>query len=819
MSAKKQTPVKETVTKPNSQAASSNIYDSLIRGRELYFLLGFVVLICWFVFSEFISLKKVYLFRDIGSDSINIYFPWLTCVSDYLKHDSAPGWSFSQGLGQNIYPIWLGDFFSDVLVYFDKSKIPYGLAFIEVIKIFLTSFVFYKFLKALKLSAYSALVFALLYSFSGFVIVGGSWVIFSIEALYIAIILYGFERWLNHRKYFWFVTGIMMLSFLQPFLLLPYTIVLAAYICARYFDVRKGDTKAFVMFLFQTVALAAIGVAMSAVQLLPDVLQYLESPRVGGESTFFEKLQQQSAFGFADDLLRFTTTFRAFGSDMLGTGNSFKGWQNYLEAPLFYCGIFCLVAFPQFFSSLNKKQKYFYGAITVLFCLPIIFPYFRYAFWAFSGDYFRTFSLVVVLLMVMFSARAISYIEQSGKINKIVLGATVLLLLILLYTPAREFKAGIDTGLRSFVTFLLFAYAALLFGLSQANYRSVSKVVLLLLCIVEVTYFSNITVNKREAMSAALLKQKVGYNDYSVDAVNYLKQSDNSFFRVNKDYSSGLAMHASINDAKVQGYYGTSSYYSFNQKNYIKFLGDLDVINVKDENSTRWAKGLVDRPILFSIASGKYWLSKSPGNGIASMGFDSINKFGDVKVYKNKYALPFGFTYDKAIDEVSFKKLSPSQKDFCLLRACIIPSEDKATFAALKPFALSDTTAALNFDNYSAYVNERKKDQFAITKFTENDITGSINVTEPKMLFFSIPFDEGWTVKVNNGDGKLYRVNAGLTGLWLNKGQSTVQLSFVPRLKHKGLAISAIAFLCFAGLLAIGFVRSRKTKDNPEAVS
>ena len=267
------------------------------------------------------------------------------------------------------------------------------------------------------MSNFSALIFSILFSFSGFIILGGCWAIFSTEALYIAIILYGFERWLNHQKFFWFVFGIMCLAFLQPFLLLPYTIVLSTYICARYFDIHEVTSKTFFIFIIKTIGLASIGVAISCYQLLPDALQYLESPRVGGESSFFAKLQQQSMFGLADDALRFTTTFRAFGSDMIGTGSNFRGWQNYLEAPLFYCGIFCLVAFPQFFSSLTNRQKWFYGSITALFCTPILFPYFRYAFWAFSGDYFRAFSLVIVIFMVMFSARAISikYLCRSSK--------------------------------------------------------------------------------------------------------------------------------------------------------------------------------------------------------------------------------------------------------------------------------------------------------------------------------------------------------------------------------------------------------------------
>ncbi len=797
--------------------ADSNLYDSFIKGKELYYLLGLVLLVCYIVFSDFISLKKVYLFRDIGSDSLNIYFPALASMSDYLKNESVLGWSFQQGMGQNMFPMSIGDFFSNFLTYFDKSKIPYGLVFIEILKIFLTSFVFYKFLKELKLSNYSSLIFSFLYSFSGFMIVGGCWTIFSVEALYAAIILFGFERWLNHGKFLWLVIGITLMAFLQPFFLFMYTILLSVYAIVRYYDVKEKDTKQFLFFIGKTIGLAIVAVLMSSYQLFADLLQYTESPRVGGEASLFARLQAHGMFEFADPVLRFTTVFRSFGSDMLGTGNNFKGWQNYLEAPDFYCGILCLVTFPQFFSSLTKRQKYFYGALTFVFCLPILFPYFRYAFWAFSGDYFRTFSLFIIFIMVVFSARAISYIEQTGKINKVVLGVTVLFLLFLLYTPSAQFKGAINTNLRTFVTVLIFCYAGILFGLTQtSSIKNLSKVSLLILCVIELSSFSSITVNKRDVVTKFVLNDKVGYNDYTVEAVNYLKQNDKEFYRLNKDYSSGLAIHSSINDAKVQGFYGTPSYFSFNQKNYIKFLGDLNVIDVKDENSTRWAKGLADRPILFSIASGKYWLSKRTDNAVVNMGFDSIAKFGDVKVYKNRYSLPFGFTYNKAIGEDEFKKMSPTQKDFCLLRACVIGNEDKSTFNSLVPFNLSDTNAVFSYDNYLAYVNDLRKDGFNITKFSENNIIGNVNTAESKILFFSMPFDEGWAATLNGKEAKLYRLNCGLTGLLTQKGANTVELTFTPRYKNKGAMVSLIALFVFIALLAFSYFKNKSKLSTQE---
>src|SRR6185437_4515563 len=106
---------------------------------------------------------------------------------------------------------------------------------------------------------------------------------------------------------------------------------------------------------------------------------------------------------------------------------------------------------------------------------------------------------------------------------------------------------------------------------SKTSMRSMARPLIFFCCFVEILFSSYTTINKRDAMQKNELTNKVGYSDYTVDIVSYLKQHDNSFYRIQKDYFSGLAMHRSINDAKAQGYYGTTSYHSFNQKNYKKF--------------------------------------------------------------------------------------------------------------------------------------------------------------------------------------------------------------------------------------------------------
>jgi uncharacterized membrane protein YfhO len=100
-----------------------------------------------------------------------------------------------------------------------------------------------------------------------------------------------------------------------------------------------------------------------------------------------------------------------------------------------------------------------------------------------------------------------------------------------------------------------------------------------------------------------------------------------------------------------------------------------------------------------------------------------------------------------------------------------------------------------------------------ITKFSENNIIGNVNTADFKILFFSIPFDEGWKATINGKDAKLYRLNCGLTGLMTQKGNNSVELKFTPRFKNIGAMASLISLLIFVGLLAVNFYRN-KSKSN-----
>jgi uncharacterized membrane protein YfhO len=486
----------------------------------------------------------------------------------------------------------------------------------------------------------------------------------------------------------------------------------------------------------------------------------------------------------------------------------------------------------------------------------------------FIGDYYKHgLSLFLPLAFIIYAIWALNHIIKERKINWIVLLGTLAFLLTLLYYP--YFSGGafnssyrpLDTDLRTVVVMFLLLYTGGLLAFKFIKQKQIALLVLLGLVVVEAGYMSNKTVNSREAITKAEYNSKVGYNDYAKDGAAHIKSIDDGFYRVNKDYRTQLTQHASLNDAKMQKFYGTPSYSSFNQLNYIRFLIEIGEINPENEFESRWANGLQARPLLHPFASIKYGLSKTANPEMVSTGFDPIQTFENVTVYQNKYFLPLGFSYDKYILYDDYTRLTEMQKEMMLYRAVVvdepIPSmqafnlanvptyteksyvgirnsinDHAKRFQEFKSKANSTSSEAQkqqflaeqqkSYDNYVAATNRKnrvlskqtternalipnlKANSLNITSHSHKKIEGNISLPQPKMLFFSIPFDQGWKVEVDGEEVEPLMANIGFIGVPLEAGEHQIKLKYNVPYFGMGLTVSLLSLLVYLAMLGYG---------------
>jgi uncharacterized membrane protein YfhO len=783
--------------------------------------LGIIFLIAFVCFKDFLLQHKIYLFKDIGSDSLNASWPWMSHSADYIAQNGVPSWSFSMGMGQNILSFSFYDPFDYILYLFGRDNMPYLIVYKELVKVLLAGFLFFKYLRLLNFSNYSSTIGAMVYAFSGYMILGSGWFLFSFEVFNAALLLLCFELLYQKGKWQWFALPIFLIGISRPFNFWMYAIFLVSYILFRLVqDGQKIISKETMLMFGKVIGVSILGIGISAPVFLEHIQVILDSPRGSGPDSYSAVLSSQSMFRTPDKLEFGTGMMRMFSNDILGSGIKFKGWQNFLEAPVMYCGIPCLLLFSQYFQFLKKPVKRAAIILISIWFLPVLFPYFRQAFWLFSGDYYRTYSFLTALIFIFFSISALDKIISQQKVNLMVLLVTLGVFLCLLNYPYFKGKdVAVDGGIKFFANILLPAYAGIIYFIGKTKNNLNYKYALIGCLFLELCYFSYCTTNRRDNVTVKDLSQKVGYNDYSIEAINFLKQTDKSFYRIDKNYFSSPAIHGSLNDAMVQGYYGTSSYNPFNQKYYIDYLKTMGIINKVNELESRWSPGLGNRFILESLNDVKYMFTKTGySQPVWRVTHDSIAKFGDVLVLRNKYVLPFGFGYNKYLKLSDFEKLSLTQKDLVSTKACVLNDEDVSKVNGLASFDLKDTLPAnlFTFDILKANIDSLKKSALQIDEFKQTSIKAFVAVPSNEVLYTSLPYDKGWSVTDNGNSAEKLTLSNGMTGIFLAKGAHKLEFVYTSRNYKKGQIISIVAILIFISLI---FINSRKRKAGQNAIS
>jgi len=610
-------PSKKNITKKTSGQKPETISvnsSSINFPFNLWLVIGLIIFIGVIAFYNFFSFEFLFFFKDIGSDTLNQNFPKLVHKFNLLA-EGYPRWSFYRGMGSeyiNYLPTDPYSLFTKFMLFIGTSV--FGLDYFISSRFFIIFFyhfllsgiVFYFYLRTISVEKYSAVLGAVLVSFSGYMVVGSSWG-FSTHIFTAIFFLFAFEQLFVKNRWYFFPFAVIYLSN-NLFVLFIYTLFLAIYASFRYFATKQEPIKSFFVLAGKMIMLGTIGLLMNLVNSFGFFKRIFFSPRVSGNASYSQALSTGQDIVEQSSIVA-TTILRFFSSDILGTGSNFQGWSNYFEAPLFYIGLLTLLIFPQVFIYLNKRKKIVFGSFLGFWILTLIFPYLRHAMLAFTGDYWRYgFDFFIPFTLLFFAVYALNELDKTFKINYKLLGATLLVLLVALFFPYKSLPiTATGNGLRMTIVALLFIYSILLILMSQPKYKSIAQITLILL----------VTVTKKEFAENA-----GGYKDGTIKAVNYIKSIDKSaFYRTEKDYQSGNAMHGSLNDAMAQGYYGTTSYSSFNQLNYVRFLEETGLIQKGDESATRWVTGFRGNPLLQTFANVKYHLSKLEQPGFLRFGW------------------------------------------------------------------------------------------------------------------------------------------------------------------------------------------------------
>ncbi|MDF2881109.1 MAG: multidrug resistance protein [Clostridiaceae bacterium] len=115
---------------------------------------------------------------------------------------------------------------------------------------------------------------------------------------------------------------------------------------------------------------------------------------------------------------------------------------------------------------------------------------------------------------------------------------------------------------------------------------------------------------------------------------------------------------------------------------------------------------------------------------------------------------------------------------------------------------------------FTEQIERIKNSALNIEQFSDNYISGNISVTSDKMLYFSIPYDKGWTALVDNKDVQLHNINIAFMGLPIDAGEHKIELKYNPPGFSIGLYITIITIIILGLYFTISWAFIKTNERN-----
>lgn len=819
--------------------------------RALCFLFLLLSASCSFIFRDYLYGNDLMIFNDIGSDTWQQYIMNYTSIVNHLRDGSFSLWDFNNGLGINQFNFNLFDPFLMLLygvgVVLGPAHMLLYINVIQILKIMVAAFAFYWFLSQFSFSVPSKMITSYAYALNGFLLVWGQHYQFGTVVIYFPLMLLFCEKFIQKKKgKALFPVMVFLCEIYSVYFTYMCLAATGLYLLFRILMLDGLTWKERIQRFLLGCAEMIMGVGMSLVVFLPmaevllDVSSRLESDGTG-LLDFLRQCFTPYSRKFYLSMLK-----RMFSSNLQNGYGLAKGPQqyvmNYYEDPVLFCSTLAVFLNVQFLAVLRKAdmtkraKRVLYGVAALILvgtALPVggtVFNYFTLP----TQRY--TFVLMTVFLLLM--AWMWDYMRKGGKLNLVLILAVTALMGWAYwcgYEQAgfQEYRTNIliltVTGILTAVCLTLLCF------LKDTQIRNVILGVMGVVLVVNVVseggtnYQNRVTMKKTDVPAEVMVQETQRYEEmrtsddkeikyraeiekpqdffremYRVDladCLNYLKENDPTFYRVEKDYISGTVSM----DSSGQGYRGISTYNSVMNGNVKEFVETCypELFFADHNHYTFWNN--VDDNWLAAFLGVKYILS---GNGEPDeTKYKLLDQVGSLYIHENVLDAQTAHFYTQDISEESLKELCTEENREELLGEAIALEDGTEIGDASEIQTLKSEEQETAEQNSSVTLDAPQKDSV---------VTGSVHAEADGYALFMIPYEKGWSLTIDGEKAELLRGDIGFLACEVPEGDHTILLTFeAPGLKA-GTIGSVLFWILFAQSRLL-IIRKNKTRKSAGA--
>lgn len=764
--------------------------------------------------------------------------PFYKLAHDAIASGSA-SWSQYTDLGANFvgsYSFYLlGSPFFWLTMLLPSQYSAYTIGPLLILKLGLCSFTAYIYLRRYVRDRKYAVLGGLLYAFSGFSVYNIFFFHFHEPMIIFPLVLAAIDEFHYTKR-----RGLVALSLCASAIINYYFFFGQALFCLIYYVLKlitKGyrfRIKEFLLLICECV----IGVVSSAVLMLPSLAAIMGNYRLGDTLNGWGALLYPNTQRYLHIFISFF-----FPPDIPARPNFTPDSNSKWSSVSAFLPIFSVVFVVSYIK--QRKRSIFTLLFKVLIVMAFV-PILNAAFQAFNSVFYTRWFYMLVLMMSAMTVYELEHIDEcefkKGFAFTTVVTAAVAV--IIGFTPyvfyeVKNFKIyhfGVEKYPLRFWLFVAMSVAGLAvvflsYLLFRKNKKLFFRILCTALCLFIVAY---------SEIYIIIGKRQTEYND------DYLRQyalnySDEIEFEdidtVRCDFFRSMD--------NIGMYWGVSNIQAFHSVVPGSLMEFYNTIGVKRDVGSRPDENFYGVRALTSV---KYLFTQNEKsefdkNGNTLMpGYTYIGETKGFDTYINENYIPYGFVYDSFICEEEFKELSTNVQHLALLKAMVLTQDQMKKYSDITGYVdgqYQELNAQYDeknlqkadypkYDNYKSitadfsYTEKSFKSdceslrQNTCTDFsyTKNGFKAHFkNDKDANLLFFSVPYDEGFKAYVNGEEAEIEKVNIGFMAIRVEKdSDNEIEFVYTTPYLQQGLYISIAGFgMMLLYIILTGFFRSKRT--------
>lgn len=706
------------------------------------------------------------------------------------------GWANFTDLGANFigsYSFYLlGSPFFWLTLLFPNAVVPYLMGPLLILKFACASLTAYLYIRRYTRLPETAVLGGILYAFSGFSIYNIFFNHFHEAIIVFPLLLLAMDMNISERRRGPFGAMVFICAVTNYYFFYGMVVFCLIYWVLRCFGGGfKQNFKNFLLLLLE----AVLGLLMSSALLLPSILSVIQNERLSSVTLGYDSWLYGRVQIYANilEVLFFPPDIPArpvFFPNADVKWSSLGAWL-----PLF--GITGVLAF------IKTEKRHWIGRILKVCLFMALVPILNASFSFFNSSYYARWFYMPILIMCLGTVMAIENhkVDWKPAVRTVSVITVVATLIIGLWPEGIDENGITHLGIYTFeedsytyvarywVTCAIAIVSLIVLIVLLNKYRRYHalfvKNAVVAVAVISVVY-SAVFIGCGKAHSYDIKNEVIP---------NYIEgelelEGDPDTFRID-------CYECMDNTGMFLGYQSINAFHSIvpgSVTEFYEYMGEER--SVASRPSTDCA---AIRPLL----SIKYLLAREDGESFIDEydnpkmeGFTYLKTENGLKVYENENYIPFGFTYDYYVTKMVCDGTTDYLRGNMLLRAILLNDEQIKEYGKyLKN--VEDDHYSLSYSQLVEDSAKRKESAAYYFEYTNEGFNSKINLSRDNLVFFSIPYEDGWTAYVNGEPQKVEKVNSGFMAVLCKEGENHIEFKYTTPGLYEGILISIVAVILY----------------------